>query len=351
MRRRYLEAATARIGAAAAFFMLGAVLCGAMLTRVWAGEPSASAAVSSAPTLAPTPARHVPVGVPSGYVVTPFGFFHPSCVHAIGRGQVLRFDGSIERADGTIVPVRACGYPSYGRQGGRIEPGGSRWGPGLPIPGLAGASPGADGWLEASWFNDKAPFGGIAAKWLVPSAPDADVGQVLYYFPGLEDYENIVTILQPVLGWNGFSDHAWTISSWNCCTSGNANYSNPEPVATGDEIVGTVSGACPAGNVCSTWNIATVDKTTGRQSTLKQTSSFGQTFDWAFAGVVEVYGVDACNQYSSNGFVDFTAVSLLNVNDKPIRRPGWQASGLLQSSAPACNYGVTVGPSSASLTF
>jgi hypothetical protein len=115
------------------------------------------------------------------------------------------------------------------------------------------------------------------------------------------------------------------------------NYSNPESVAAGDTIVGTVSGACAAGKICSTWNIATVDKTNGRQSTLKQTSSFGQTFDWAFAGVVEVYGVSACDQYSANGFVDFTAGSLLDVQDKPIARPGWQASGLLQDSAPPCN--------------
>lgn len=349
MQKRYLEAATARMGAFAAFFMLGAVLCSALLTHAWAGEQSAAS--GAAPTPIPTFATHAPRGVPQGYVVTPFGFFHPSCVHRVGRDQVLLGDGRIERADGTSLPVRACTYPSYAARGARIAPAGTTSSPGLPVPGQGGTSPTADGWLEASWFNDKAPFGGIAAQWLVPQGPSSDVGQVLYYFPGLEDYEKVVTILQPVLGWNGFNDHAWTISSWNCCTSGNANYSNPESVATGDTIVGTVSGACAAGKICSTWNIATVDKTNGRQSSLRQTSSFGQTFDWAFAGVVEVYGVSGCDQYSANGFVDFTAVSLLNLSDKPILRPGWQASGLLQDNAPPCNYGVTVAPASASLTF
>ncbi|PMS19383.1 hypothetical protein C0Z18_13730 [Trinickia dabaoshanensis] len=347
MQIRYLGAATARIGAVAAFFMLVASLCGTMFTRAWAGEPSAPLAARPTPTLA----LHAPAGVPKGYVVTPFGFFHPSCVHAVGRGEVLLSDGRIERADGTALPVRACAYPAYAAKGARLALTGSKQGPALSVPVPAGALPTADGWLEASWFNEKAPFGGISANWLVPSAPSSDVGQVLYYFPGLEDYENVVTILQPVLGWNGFNDRAWTISSWNCCTSGNANYSSPEPVATGDTIAGTVSGAWAAGTVCSTWNIATVDKTNGRQSALKQTSSFGQTFDWAFAGVVEVYGVSACDQYSRNGFVDFTAVSLLDVRDQRIGRPGWQASGLLQDSAPACNYGVTIAPASASLTF
>lgn len=158
-------------------------------------------------------------------------------------------------------------------------------------------------------------------------------------------------LLQPVLGWNGFDDHAWSISSWNCCTSGNANYSTPQGTATGDEIVGTVSGNCAVGSMCSTWNIATVDKTNGHTSTLEQTSSYGQRFDWAFAGVVEVYGVSACDQYSSNGFVDFTAVSLLDLENKPLSRPGWTASGLMQDNAPPCDYGVTIAPTSASLSF
>lgn len=334
----------ARIGALA-FLFLGIVLYCAVPAAGWADVASAA----SGPTL--TLAHDAPRDVPRDYVITPFGYFHPSCVRTVGRSDIVLADGRVQHADGTRSPAHTCGYARYGKSGNRIEPGMST-APGVTPPASsANLPPRVDGWLEASWYHDKATFGGVSSHWFVPSAPASDVGQVLYYFPGLEDYENIVSILQPVLGWNGFNDHAWTITSWNCCRGGNVDHSVPEPVATGDSIVGKIAGDCPAGQVCSTWDIATIDKTNGRSSTLRKTSSYGQRFDWAFAGVVEVYGVGACDQYSSNGFVDFTQISLLDVEKKRIGKVHWAASGLLQNGAPVCNYGVTVTPTSASLTF
>jgi hypothetical protein len=67
--------------------------------------------------------------------------------------------------------------------------------------------------------------------------------------------------------------------------------------------------------------------------------------------VLEVYGVGACSQYSSNGFVDFTNVVLDDVGDKPIAHVPWAPSGLMVLNPPTCNYGVSVTPTSASLTF
>lgn len=346
MGHRHVKTPAARVGAVAFFLLCFSLCCAVPLTGL-AGESTAQVDAEPAPTLA----RHAPPDVPPGYVVTPFGYFHPSCVRTIARSDVLLADGRIKHADGTSAPVRTCAYARYMQNGRRIEPGMPPQAIAAPLDGRKTVPPEADGWLEASWYHDAAPFGGISADWLVPSAPTLDIGQVLYYFPGLEDYENIVTILQPVLGWNAFNDHGWTIASWNCCRGGNADHSVPEPTATGNLIVGTISGDCPAGHVCSTWDIVTFDKTRGRASTLKRASSYGQTFDWAFAGVVEVYGVGACDQYSSNGFVDFTKVSLLNVDKKAMRKVRWAASGLLQGGAPTCNYGVTVTPTSASLTF
>ena len=343
MGHRHQHSFVTRFGALG-FIVLGlAVGCAASLPAR-ADEISDQSLASAAPTLA----RHAPAGVPQGYVVTPFGYFHASCVRIIAGRDILLGDGRVKHADGAVTPARNCRFPHYTANGKRIE---AAEGAAAPRPSKPNAPPEADGWLEASWYNDRAPFGGIGANWLVPSGPSSDVGQVLYYFPGLEDYENVVSILQPVLGWNGFNDHAWTIASWNCCQGGNADHSIPQRVATGDLIVGTISGDCPAGKACSAWDIATVDRTNGRSTTLKRSSSYGQTFDWAFAGVVEVYGVAACDQYSSNGFVDFNKVSLLDVRKKPVSNPRWTASGLLQGNAPACNYGVTVSPTSASLTF
>lgn len=340
-----LNSPIARVGDIVVFIGLFMALFAGTAHTGWADDGS-SVVVGVART--PTAARHVPNGVPQGYVVTPFGFFHPSCVRAIDGSETLLADGRVQGPDGSVKPSSACRYPRYGQDGSRIDANA------LPRDVEAARRhgvPSADGWLEASWYHGSATFGGISANWIVPSPPASDVGQVLYYFPGLEDYENVQTILQPVLGWNGFNDNAWSISSWNCCTSGNANYSYPVAVATGDMIAGAIRGDCAAGKVCSTWDIVTKDTTRATQTALRQTSSHGQRFDWAFAGVVEVYGVGACSQYSSNGFVDFTNIVLDNVGNKAISRVPWTSSGVMQQDPPACNYSVNVTPTSASLTF
>ena len=36
-----------------------------------------------------------PASVPSGYVITPFGYFHPSCVRQVNEGETLLGDGRI----------------------------------------------------------------------------------------------------------------------------------------------------------------------------------------------------------------------------------------------------------------
>ena len=43
-----------------------------------------------------------PAAVPADYVLTPFGYFHPSCVNHLAEGDVVREDLKvIERKNGT----------------------------------------------------------------------------------------------------------------------------------------------------------------------------------------------------------------------------------------------------------
>lgn len=342
MRAQRLGSLMAALGG---FFIFIISLFGSAMAN--AADFASSAGELTAASL-PTMAKHAPANVPLGYVVTPFGYFHPSCVRVIGERSVLQADGSVKEADGSVTRASACRYPHYTKEGVRLD------GNALPshpmMQSRSAKAPDVNGWLEASWYTNSAPYGGMSAKWLVPSGPATNVGQVLYFFPGLEDAENVQTILQPVLGWNGFNDSAWTIASWNCCQGGNADHSNPVSVSTGDQIVGAIRGDCAAGSVCSTWDIVTTDNNTAQRTLLKQSSSYGQTFDWVMAGVVEVYGVSSCDHYPSNGFVDFTNVVVQDINKQNTSVP-WQSSGLMPSDPPACNYGVNVAPTSASLTF
>jgi len=62
-----------------------------------------------------------PAAVPAEYVVTPFGYFHPSCVQHLAKGDVLRQDeNTVERADGTFQNIYECAYPHYEADGTRV---------------------------------------------------------------------------------------------------------------------------------------------------------------------------------------------------------------------------------------
>ena len=80
---------------------------------------------------------------------------------------------------------------------------------------------------------------------------------------------------------------------------------------------------CAAGTVsCSSWDIVTWDLQNGKFSDLYMTSSFGQTFNWAFGGVLEVYNIAQCSDYPNNpnGFsggahgIFFNMIGLYNYN-------------------------------------
>ena len=149
-----------------------------------------------------------------------------------------------------------------------------------------------------------------------------------------------VRILQPVLGWNADFASSWGIASWNYGPDGNYWKSTPVPVNPGDTISGSIQSTCSAGTLtCPSWNVVTNDETTVQSTSLLSTSSEGQTFNWAFAGVLEVYDVVQCSDYPANGQISFSNLSLLDYNFNPISNPGWGFDDQYSGITPQCNYG------------
>nr|HEX4316377.1 hypothetical protein [Kofleriaceae bacterium] len=240
-------------------------------------------------------------------VRTPFGLFHPSCVHVAG-----------EHAD-------ACEHEHAAAA--RVVDDAS-----------------SDGWKTSEWF-ETTPLYWISAQWTVPQPPAGRSDQTLYYFPGLEppSYDDIV---QPVLAWNGYGDQAWTMTSWNCCENGNVWHSAPITVDPGDAVWGQAAGdSCNATTgVCASWQILSGDTTTGQQTTLTATSR--ETFTAAQGGVLETYGVAACSELAKN--VKFSRVLVGAVGGKLVR-PTWSPD--IAAVSPACNYGASASTSTGSSTI
>ncbi len=280
-----------------------------------------------------------PANVPESYVITPFGYFHPSCVVHLAEGDEIRRDQTLVRhADGTTAAMHVCEYARYKADGE------SMFGDERAI-----AHPDINGYIELVSAVTKTSYGSLSAQWSVPARPHADDGQTIYIFPGLEDTQNTVTILQPVLGWNSDYPSAWGIASWNCCESGTVYEAPSARVSPGDTIFGQIHETCAAGTAsCASWNVLTQDLRTGKSSALTNTSSFGQTFNWAFAGALEVYGVSRCADYpTTDAFAGGNTVSMnslivSDVNLVPLASPAWKVSKTPAGATPNCNYGAAV---------
>jgi hypothetical protein len=269
-----------------------------------------------------------PSNVPDEYVITPFGYFHPSCVQKLVKGERLLADGRIQHADGSIEKnVAVCNYPRYTPNG---------------MPGAQGAavSPEVNGWIENANITTGSPYqayGAIVATWTVPPEPSADDGQWIFFFPGFEDINNTQSILQPVLQW---SPHQWAMASWNCCLNNITTESPVISVNAGDRVYGSITSTCPAGTVsCATWNVLSVDLTTGESTMLVNTPSNGQVFNWAFGGVMEPYYIVSCEDYPPNRHIVFDRVTVFDEYLHPITDPLWSEAAN-STQQPQCRYTV-----------
>jgi hypothetical protein len=255
-----------------------------------------------------------PGNVPAGYVITPFGYFHPSCVQSIAEGEALLANGQVQHSDGSVSGKINCNYQRYSADG---------------TPGVATQNqpnPELSGWVENANFtappNDS--FSALFARSRVPSQPRAQDGQVLFLFPGLEDINNVQSILQPVITW---SAGLWTVSNWNCCLSGITTQSTPMEVRPGDEIVSSITGDClPEKRPCASWNIFSLDTRNGNSTTLAKTPSDGQVFNWAFGGVLEPYYVVSCDDYPRDLHETYQVI-VFDERFVPILDPKWTVSG------------------------
>jgi hypothetical protein len=286
-------------------FVSAAAAVVAALALAGCGEPPEddSVAVDRSALTAPASAGR-PASVPADYIVTPAGYFHPSCVQPL--------------AAAVVAP---CGLPHYDRSGAGLGDGA-----GTVRPRFSGGR-----WIT----NANAVVGGIgsstalvvSADITVPKTPTYDGGQVLYMFDGLEPSSDGSEILQPVLGFNSGS---WTMQNWNCCVDGNVFYDGAVTVKSGDSINQTVKGHVGSWDISWTRN--------GKPGKTFHVTGNNKTYDWLFAGVLEAYDITRCDEYPNDTSVAFRNLKVTS-NGATIH-PGWQADAPILS--PNCATNTTI---------
>jgi len=258
-----------------------------------------------------------PANVPPEYMVTPFGYMHPSCVVHVGEGERVG-QNMLHHVDGTMENIPVCQYPRYKTNGEVVK--------------LEPAAP-EQPQISHDWVEDAVEFyprnlGEQSSTWVVPSAPTSQDGQTDYFFPGIGN------IMQPVLGWGADYPTGWGIASWVCCSP--AAESTPIPVSSGDLISGTITQNCGGGSSsCNSWKVSMTDVTTGRSTTLGAEPTEGEQSE-AVGGVLEVYNILKCGDYPADG--EFVFNSKFYDNDgNLVSNLNWSSSAS-KTDSPQCNY-------------
>lgn len=271
---------------------------------------------------------------PAGYVVTPHGLVHGSCVGAIAAGERISAAGLLVRANGAREQLAACPFPRLNAH--TLE----------PIVHGDDFLPTTSGWIEASYWTSPAALGFLRAVFTVPSLPESTGGTV-FFFPGAEPGDGS-TILQPVLQYGSSAaggGDSWTAASWFCCPAGWSFYSTPIEVNAGDTLFGTMTAAC-SDSACD-WTITTADLTQGISTTL-QADDVTSPFTCAYGGVLESYAVSECSQYPAAGTITFSDI-VLEDEDGNSLEPAW--STFVNSGTPECAYGVETTTATTTLSY
>jgi hypothetical protein len=306
---------------AAILFCTGAFL----LTGCQAQPPSELDDSTAALTLAR------PASVPLHYVPTPNGWFHPGCVVEVADDERIRDDGEVEGPGGVVRPHAPCGdTPRYDMRGELIDESGPK-----PTPSLTG-------WLESASSTAVGAVSYVHAQWNVPHVPSSNAGHWIYYFPGLEDINDVKSILQPVLSWNLPTRGKWGLASWNCCVKGTTFHTAYLTATAGGTVSADIGGTnCGSNGVCANWQVVSLDWTTELSKTLN-TTSFGVPLNWIFGGVLEVDAstpVSSCSEFPSDS-VTFSDFYINKANGTHVATPSWSSS-VRQNPSPACSFSIT----------
>jgi hypothetical protein len=175
--------------------------------------------------------------------------------------------------------------------------------------------PTVNGYVDQVYSTSSTQFNSITAQWTVPSAPQSQGSQTLYFWNGLEA-NDLSFILQPVLAFGQSSytcgsstcyvgGNYWYLASWKVYSNQAAAVSSVINVNSGDKITGTITWVS---NLCggSGYKVSAIDSTLNQETDLNVCQSTQLTL--GLSAVLEAKNISTCSQYPSEGFLDFTAI-------------------------------------------
>jgi hypothetical protein len=272
------------------------------------------------------------------WVQVPGQLIRPDCVHEIPNGARVEIANGTITGDVTLNGALIAHYDACSEAPIITRPRGST--ENLIYP------PSTDnGWVEAAQWeafpNSTDNIDYMGGNWTVPSYPSTN-GALIYLFNGIEPSTES-WILQPVLqyGSNGaLGGNYWGIASW-LVGPGYVYHSPLEIVYPGNLIdgytqtTGTVGGS-------RQWEVLAYDYSTGAYSYITANTT-GLQWNWAFAGVLEVYGLTSCSQFPAAGNAVFTNSAVYHGYPSfQALTPKWYGA-FYPYGGPSCGFNVATG--------
>jgi hypothetical protein len=274
-------------------------------------------------------------------VITPGGPRRKDLVHAVGPGDVVRFDQGKEPA---VIPRKEALTTPVGKTANLAEnlvltPGGfrprslvHRVGPRHALRALAGRMvminlstdavvdvPRASvdpqtipalgsGWIAYAYWNNGSglPLSTFQATWQVPPPPATPSNQTIFLFNGIENYGTDYGILQPVLQWGSSAAGGgtfWSVASWYVLSNGQAFHTQLVQVNPGDILVGVVTLTSQSGNAFS-YNC----EFQGVTGTSLPVQNIAELL-WCNE-TLEAYQIDQCSDYPATTRTDFRTIDI-----------------------------------------
>lgn len=267
-----------------------------------------------------------------GYVPTPAGWYHESCVHQIPVGARVERNNVVKTVAAGSYQLPLCLHPPQSTHFGRPDSTAKN-----PV-----ASNGS-GWTEWTYDNNYTPRRQLVADWTVPAAPSAyATGQVYYTFPALEQASLIVqTVLQYGRTGSDYGGPFWSITSWQCNGGTNCIHSAPITVNPSDLIHGSMVATNCVNHTC-TWTITTRDVTTAQETVL--TLADYDTYNYVVGGAVETYSLNSCSNFPSPG-VSYSNIAEYDSTYTQVT-PFWSAAVANDPNKPVCGFRNTFTPTS-----
>jgi len=251
------------------------------------------------------------------YVPTPFGLRPSQCHHRVPSGAVLeKMETGIQ-----VTPLEGKPYllPSL-EECVEFQLRDDKRRAFLKKDNVGGGprAANADGWLDNAGWYPPSEMGSFTGYYTIPGNPLTTGAQVLFYFIGVENFDNTaVTILQPVLTW-GNGNIGWSMASWNCCPFGQTHESDS---LTGLKAGQTLYGAIENSGTGSYWTVSSI---LGNQNVSITVADIGRNFNWCDV-TLETYSVTACSQFA-NGDMTFSQMKTTLMSGQVVY-PTWSTSG------------------------